>query len=60
MLDLVDSLKKHVENLILQKPALMQRKKMIQKPSGHIKTKFDKIGILLINLGTPENTIIGQ
>ena len=29
---------------------------MIQKPSDHIKTKFDKIGILLINLGTPENT----
>ena len=29
---------------------------MIQKPLDHIKTKFDKIGILLINLGTPENT----
>ena len=29
---------------------------MIQKPPDHIKTKFDKIGILLINLGTPENT----
>ena len=29
---------------------------MIKKPSDHIKTKFDKIGILLINLGTPENT----
>ena len=29
---------------------------MIHKPSDHIKTKFDKIGILLINLGTPENT----
>ena len=34
----------------------MQREKMIQKPSNHIKTKFDKIGVLLINLGTPENT----
>ena len=29
---------------------------MIKKPSDHIKTKFDKIGVLLINLGTPENT----
>ena len=29
---------------------------MINKPSDHIKTKFDKIGVLLINLGTPENT----
>lgn len=26
------------------------------KPSDHIKTKFNKIGILLINLGTPEGT----
>ena len=29
---------------------------MVQKPSDHIKTKFDKIGVLIINLGTPEGT----
>ena len=38
---------RQLEDLILQKTVLMQLKKMIQKPSNHIKTKFDKTNCLI-------------
>ena len=28
----------------------------INKPTDHLKTSFNKVGVLLVNLGTPEGT----